>query len=798
MADTGVVTSEVERWDIQDFFHGANHFKVPEEVHFLGGAKSSLGIDYDLYYLRYIVDDEVDQELSLCLRYSSEADEWDHNDEECEDVDQYSDDVMILALNRAKERGLYSPKFTLVERHLERGREHIPYIPHRKSANFLGACHSDNFVYELFFVPEETDGGHRVEGVYAVQLPTPGSGDAHVYAWPNHGHLPIAQKGIDEGPTRAIYEALHMSQTQGFGMVLKDCCEQKLAEVIGGGPVPTEELHASEAVDIIKALLGKITGNNPTRNDALVKELTEFSNREKATNMNTVTTEVTNDTIVVAEKNRTKKFTNVSIVDSKDEQIHLPPGMTKAQARDWLTQIEKNEEQVIRWSETIDAYPLDGALALRRVFERRFGKTVKASATEKGFFGTEFEVPPYMIQVETGFGTQERVPWGNFNIPLIPEHKISSGVEFKNNQYYFRMHAEVKRKYQPLLDEIAAQVQEEVRQSSIYKNKAFRLKFPNEQEDAMFNPNEFAPKFMDVSTTNKLILSSHVQEQIDTSLFTPVAHTALCRKHGIPLKRGILLEGKYGTGKTLTASLLAKLCTEKEWTFIYLEDVKDLEKAMRFARRYEPAVIFSEDIDSVMQMNDSNERDEAMNKILNTIDGVDMKKVEQMVVLTTNYVSKISKAMLRPGRLDAVISVEPPNEEAVIQLMKHYAAGLLDNESSSRLQPAAELLTGQIPSVVREVVERSKLSAIRRASTTNFEGGVTITGDDILIAAKGISMHIKLLEDPEADNRSDIEKAAAMLGDKLAAVLVPSTPTNGSSGKSLKSGPSVKSLPAAD
>jgi hypothetical protein len=99
----------------------------------------------------------------------------------------------------------------------------------------------------------------------------------------------------------------------------------------------------------------------------------------------------------------------------------------------------------------------------------------------------------------------------------------------------------------------------------------------------------------------------------------------------------------------------------------------------------------------------------------------------------------------------------------VIRLMRHYAAGLLDHEKDSSLLPAATLLAGQIPSVVREVVERSKLAAIRRASKEGHND-VRINGTDVLVAAKGIAMHIKLLEDPPADTRSDIERAADRLG----------------------------------
>jgi transitional endoplasmic reticulum ATPase len=473
------------------------------------------------------------------------------------------------------------------------------------------------------------------------------------------------------------------------------------------------------------------------------------------------------------------KFSHVTVSTSKDEEIHLPEGMSKAQARDWLTKIEQAEEQKINWSESFDAYPLDGALALRRVLERRFGSAVKEGATQKTFFG-EKEVPPYMIALETGVDTTEYVPWGYFVIPPMPDCKIRTGLNYANKQLVFTLSGEIKRKYKPLMDDISVQLREQLATGSIYKGKAFRLNFASreEQEAEGYNPFDYMPRFINTSSTSdKLILSDKVREQIETNIFTPVEHTDTCRKLGVPIKRGILLEGRYGVGKSLTAHVLSRVCVENGWTFIYLQNVMALEDAMRFARRYEPAVIFAEDIDGAMQQKEGSARDQAMNAILNTIDGVDMKKSEQMVVLTTNFVDRINKAMLRPGRLDAVISVDPPDEGAVIQLLKHYARGLLDKVGDDDLRPAAALLAGQIPSVIREVVERSKLASIRRAA--GKQDGALLAGDDLRVAAQGIMSHIALLRESEPDKRSDIEKAA----DRLAHGLMKGS-SNGRSDKS--------------
>src|SRR5690606_20126549 len=108
-------------------------------------------------------------------------------------------------------------------------------------------------------------------------------------------------------------------------------------------------------------------------------------------------------------------------------------------------------------------------------------------------------------------------------------------------------------------------------------------------------------------------------------------------------------------------------------TYLYVPRADELKDAIEFAKLYQnPAsVVFCEDIDRVTK----GERSVAMDDILNIIDGIDTKTANIMVVLTTNHMDNINPAMLRPGRLDAVIPVTPPDAKAVERLIRVYAKG---------------------------------------------------------------------------------------------------------------------------
>jgi len=186
-----------------------------------------------------------------------------------------------------------------------------------------------------------------------------------------------------------------------------------------------------------------------------------------------------------------------------------------------------------------------------------------------------------------------------------------------------------------------------------------------------------------------------------------------------------------------------------------LSDVDGLAFAVQFARRFQPAVIFSEDIDQALA---GPRRDTRVNAILNTIDGIESKGTEIMVLLTTNHLDKLNRAMLRPGRLDAVIPVLPPDKPAAIQLVTKYAGKLLA-ATPEELDGVGDTLAGQLPAVIREACERAKLSAI-----ANHGDAEQITADDLLDASKGMALQVELLKDEQPDEREPIEKAADTLG----------------------------------
>jgi hypothetical protein len=457
----------------------------------------------------------------------------------------------------------------------------------------------------------------------------------------------------------------------------------------------------------------------------------------------------------MSERKSTTTVVDVDVI-RYGEKIVVPEGLELKVAANALLRKAEEEDQDIQVSHDFNLMPPEGAIAFLRTLTEMFGFV---SATETpGFWGPK---PPAYITIETGPDTTESVPWDRMAIPGITGW-LQPSVNWVDGTPRFRLSGVVKGKNKALVAKIAENIKK--RTDSLYRGKAIFAAFPDPDEATI---NDYFPKFMKLPlnvSEDKLIFSAEVEALIKTALFTPIEYSQVCRDNGISLKRGVLLEGPYGVGKTLTATVTALKCVANNWTFIYLRDVRQLPQAINFAKQYAPAVLFAEDIDQVLS--DPDHRDDEVNRILNSIDGIDSKGVEIITVLTTNNVDKITTAMLRPGRLDTIVPVRAPDAEAAVRLVKMFAGNQI--AEGQDFTEVGTHLAGCIPVMIQEVVERSKLGAVSHTATG---GPLEITARDVAIATISMKAHMDLLKPKTPDTRSDRERAAEILGTSLSSTI---------------------------
>jgi len=237
---------------------------------------------------------------------------------------------------------------------------------------------------------------------------------------------------------------------------------------------------------------------------------------------------------------------------------------------------------------------------------------------------------------------------------------------------------------------------------------------------------------------NQLMVLSHKTEYDLRPIYARLNSPQRCIDKGIPLKFGALLEGGYGTGKTLLAFKLAKEAISKGWSFIYLKDPTILAEAIRMAKTIDRSgwgcIVFTEDIDQVVR----GKRDAAMQDILNTLDGGDTKDMNVITLFTTNHIELIEPTFLRGKRIGTIISMGNLDAEtAEIFIRKSFEVGnYVINDS---LTDVCKMIEGSqiAPAFMAEIIE--KVKAMMILSDTN-----EVKADDIRFSVESYLHQVEL------------------------------------------------------
>uniref|UniRef100_A0ACD5W911 Uncharacterized protein n=1 Tax=Avena sativa TaxID=4498 RepID=A0ACD5W911_AVESA len=167
---------------------------------------------------------------------------------------------------------------------------------------------------------------------------------------------------------------------------------------------------------------------------------------------------------------------------------------------------------------------------------------------------------------------------------------------------------------------------------------------------------------------------ARIKKQLIEAIQLPQKCPETFERLGIRPPRGLLMIGPPGCSKTLMARAVA---SEAKMNFLAVKGpelfskwVGDSEKAVKslFAKAKDnaPAILFFDEIDglAVTRGHGSNGisvADRVLSQLLQEMDGLD-QKIGVTVIAATNRPDKIDIALLRPGRFDRLLDVQPPDE----------------------------------------------------------------------------------------------------------------------------------------
>ncbi|MDN5796774.1 MAG: ATP-binding protein [Intrasporangium sp.] len=181
------------------------------------------------------------------------------------------------------------------------------------------------------------------------------------------------------------------------------------------------------------------------------------------------------------------------------------------------------------------------------------------------------------------------------------------------------------------------------------------------------------------------------------------------RVHGQHLKRGVLLYGAPGTGKTHTVRHLLSSTPGTTAVLLSGGSLEHIHSAAKVARAHQPAIVVLEDCDLIAE-----DRSFAIGpqpllfEVLDTLDGLDAD-ADVAFLLTTNRVADLEIALAqRPGRVDLAVEIPLPDEVGRLALYRLYAAQLFTEDA---LAAAAARSEGTPASFAKELVRRAVLHA---------------------------------------------------------------------------------------
>jgi len=196
---------------------------------------------------------------------------------------------------------------------------------------------------------------------------------------------------------------------------------------------------------------------------------------------------------------------------------------------------------------------------------------------------------------------------------------------------------------------------------------------------------------------------------------------------GGTVPKGVLLVGPPGTGKTLLARAVAGEAKVPFYSVAASEFVEMIvgvgasrvRDLFSKARQSAPAIIFIDELDAIgrsranaIRMGGTDEQEQTLNQILTEMDGFDSR--EGVIVLAaTNRADVLDAALLRPGRFDRRVVVQPPDRVGRRKILEIHTRNVpLAPEVD--LDNLAQQTSGMVGADLRNLVNEAALLAARR------------------------------------------------------------------------------------
>jgi hypothetical protein len=250
-----------------------------------------------------------------------------------------------------------------------------------------------------------------------------------------------------------------------------------------------------------------------------------------------------------------------------------------------------------------------------------------------------------------------------------------------------------------------AELRLEARRRNVYRGRVISLE--HEQFGSV------AVRFHELHEVvrEQIILPEGILERVESHTIGFARHVERLRRAGRHLRRGLLLHGPPGTGKTMTAMYVVGQLPGRTVILLTGGGLGMVGQSVAFARMLAPSMVVLEDVDLVAEERTRQQpgQNAVLFELLNEMDGL-TEDADIIFMLTTNRADLLEPALAaRPGRIDQAVEIPLPDAGCRRRLFDLYATGL--EIEAGGIDRLVDRTRGVSPAFIRELLRKAALFA---------------------------------------------------------------------------------------
>jgi transitional endoplasmic reticulum ATPase len=211
-------------------------------------------------------------------------------------------------------------------------------------------------------------------------------------------------------------------------------------------------------------------------------------------------------------------------------------------------------------------------------------------------------------------------------------------------------------------------------------------------------------------TRSNVIVPESVWSEIDLNVAAVTTHRELMSKLGLGVRRGVLLAGPPGVGKTVICQVIAREMLG-EFTVIIVDaraGQSALAAVYKEAHTLGPTLIVLEDLDLIVGDRRKSSDSRALSEFLAAMDTDPSAPI--LTLASTNDVAALDAASIRTARFDSIIEIGYPDRDSAAKILSTYLRGVPGGHNVDARAVAAHFGSEISGADIREIVRRTVLA----------------------------------------------------------------------------------------